>query len=82
MNFGFESGSISGACVGSITSHAVGTGSRIINCYNKATVTGSGRAGGIADNYDGIIWNCVNMGETVSDISAGITSNYDRLGIN
>lgn len=57
MNFGIESGDISGACVGAISSHSSRSSALIINCYNKASVSGS-RAGGIADNFNGTILNC------------------------
>lgn len=49
-NLGIESGEITGACVGSIASHAGSSDAMIINCYSKATLTG-GRCGGIADNF-------------------------------
>lgn len=57
MNLGIESGSVSGACLGSITSHSSRSSAIIINCYNKAAVYGH-RAGGIADNFNGSIVNC------------------------
>lgn len=58
MNFGIESGTIEGAYLGSISSHAAGNGAAlIINCYNRASVKGA-RAGGIADNFAGRIINC------------------------
>ena len=57
MNFGIESGDISGTCVGSITSHSSSATATIINCYSKANVSGA-RAGGIADNFNGSIINC------------------------
>ncbi len=61
LNLGIESGSIEGGCVGSITSHSVGS-AMIINCYNKASVTGF-RAGGIADNFSGgEIIDCWSIG--------------------
>lgn len=66
-NLGIESGCIVGSCVGSLASHG-GVGAKITNCYNKATVIGSGRAGGIADNFTaGDISFCCNMGKVVSD---------------
>lgn len=59
MNLGIESGSISGGyCNGSIASHSASQSAMIINCYNRASVFGIYRAGGIADNFDGTILNC------------------------
>ncbi|MGN0485578.1 MAG: hypothetical protein ACI4HI_18720 [Lachnospiraceae bacterium] len=58
MNFGIESGEIKGAYLGSISSHATKEGKALIlNCYNRATVTGI-RAGGIADCFNGEIKDC------------------------
>mgnify|MGYP000874828425 CR=1 FL=1 len=57
MNLGIESGHIEGACTGAFSSHAAGSNALILNCYNKAEVRG-GRAGGIADNFNGTIANC------------------------
>lgn len=57
MNLGIENGEVIGACVGAITSHASNSSAIIINCYNKASVSGA-RAGGIADNFIGSIINC------------------------
>lgn len=79
-NLGIESGYIEGACVGSITSHGLISAS-IINCYNKATVNGVERAGGIADNMGGgTIQSCWNLGEISADtgINYGISS-YDAV---
>lgn len=56
INFGIESGYLSGACIGSIASHSAGD-PYIINCYSKATLSGA-RAGGLVDNYNGRIINC------------------------
>ncbi len=62
-NLGIESGYISGGCVGSIASHSYAPGAMIINCYNRATIVGAARAGGIADNFDGgMILGCLNLG--------------------
>ena len=76
-NLGIESGSFHGTCAGSITSHGTET-ARIINCYNKADVYADGRAGGITDNYPGLIMFCWNSGHVEgageSVVTAGITS--------
>lgn len=76
-NLGIESGSISGICVGAFASHATIEGeAQIINCYNKATVSGILRAGGIADNFNGKIYLCWNMGNISSEtgVVGGIVS--------
>lgn len=69
MNLGIESGTIRGACVGAIASHGDGTSNTaILNCYNRSTVIGIVRAGGIVDNFtNGSIINCVNYGEIKAD---------------
>lgn len=73
-NLGIESGSIRGACVGAIASHGLSYAA-IINCYNKASVNGV-RAGGIADNFQGCILFCINLGKVTSTegAAAGILS--------
>lgn len=81
LNLGIESGRVEGLCVGSIASHAIGFSASIINCYNKATVIGTARAGGICDNFSGgSIVNCVNYGEVYAPQSAQIVSyNADSI---
>lgn len=74
-NLGIESGLIQGFCIGSIASHSVGNEAKIINCYNKATLKASGRAGGIADNFSrGQIINCWNEGSLEAPETGGISS--------
>lgn len=76
-NLGIESGYFHGNCVGSIASHGTET-AKIINCYNKADVSGDARAGGITDNFQGLVMFCWNfgnvMGTNESVITAGIIS--------
>ena len=69
MNLGIESGTIRGACVGAIASHGDSSSNlAILNCYNRATVVGTVRAGGLVDNFiSGSIINCVNYGEVKAD---------------
>lgn len=75
QNLGIESGSINGAYVGSIASHSTGDSAAIINCYNRANVHGSGRAGGICDNFSGgIVVNCANYGDVSGEHCAQIVS--------
>lgn len=74
-NLGIESGNIDGTCIGGLTSH--GSSSAVIfNCYNKASVHGSSRAGGIADNFGGKILYCWNLGNVTCDtgVFGGIAS--------
>ncbi len=77
MNLGIESGRIEGACVGAIASHGTGTVPMIVNCYNKATVEGTLRAGGIVDNFGGgIIANCLNLGKVSGQNQSGGIASY------
>jgi len=73
----FENGEFVDGYIGSITSHGTAN-ARIINCYNKATVTASGRAGGLTDNFGGEIlfsWNFGEISGTGDDtVTAGISS--------
>lgn len=74
-NLGIESGSISGDYVGAIASHASGENALIFNCYNNASVSGTGRAGGICDNINGgSVLNCANTGKIAAPISSEIVS--------
>ena len=74
-NLGIESGTISGSCVGSIASHSASDKAVIANCYNRASVYGTGRAGGIADNFSGgRIICCANSGQVDSGTVGSITS--------
>ncbi|MBE5896126.1 MAG: hypothetical protein E7281_00045 [Lachnospiraceae bacterium] len=75
QNLGIESGNVVGYCVGAIASAGT-VNAKIINCYNKASLSGY-RAGGISDYFRGSIFFCVNMGEiTGTNYAAGIVS-YD-----
>ena len=82
INFGIESGNISGVCIGSISSHSSNSSAQIINCYSKATLSGH-RTGGIADNFNGTIANCWSMCQFTYDADGsfgGIVS-YDATTI-
>lgn len=73
-NLGIESGEIKGACVGGITSHSASEDAMIVNCYNKASLSGS-RCGGIADNFGtGKIIACYNEGKLSGDYTGDIAS--------
>lgn len=73
-NFGIESGEIAGDYVGAITSYGTAQ-TLILNCYNKASVSGTGRAGGICDNIgSGSVINCVNYGQVNAPVAAQIVS--------
>lgn len=75
-NLGIESGEIEGDFTGAIASHGTPQ-ALILNCYNKASVQGTGRAGGICDNLSGgAVINCVNDGQVSAPVSAQIVS-YD-----
>lgn len=61
-NLGLESGTVLGSNSGSICSHGatkVGKDPAIFNCYSKLTVDTFSRKGGIADNFNGAIENCI-----------------------
>jgi len=68
-NLGIESGHISGAYIGSIASHsATEADAMVINCYNKASLSATGRCGGIVDNFGtGKVLCCINYGELKCD---------------
>lgn len=72
-NLGIESGIVEGSYVGAFTSHS-SENALIANCYNKATIIGTARAGGIADNFSGTIINCANEGVIESSCPAEIVS--------
>ena len=75
-NLGIESGAFHGNCIGSITSHGSAE-AKIINCYNKADVTGNYRAGGLVDNFPGKIlfsWNFGKVSGEQDAVVAGICS--------
>jgi hypothetical protein len=75
MNLGIESGRISGDYVGSFASTDGSTDAMIINCYNRASLYGVVRCGGIADNMSaGRILGCANYGYTSGIYTAQIVS--------
>ncbi len=63
-NLGIESGDFDGLYVGSITVLGDSRG-KIVNCYNKARLSGLFRVGGIVDSFPGEIISCWNLGEVV-----------------
>lgn len=73
INLGIENGVVEGDYCGSIASHAYGSNAKIVNCYNKATVRGK-RAGGIADNFNGMIIGCWTDCKLEGDMTGGIVS--------
>lgn len=74
-NLGIESGHIEGEYIGSICSHGTNS-SMILNCYNKATIAGIHRAGGITDNFgEGSVIGCVNFGEVTAPVTGTISYN-------
>lgn len=75
-NLGIESGAFYGDTIGSITSHGT-VEAKIVNCYNKADVTGNYRAGGLVDNFPGKImfsWNFGKVSGKRDAVVAGICS--------
>lgn len=76
-NLGIESGEFCGDYIGSITSHGGSAEAKIINCYNKADVTGNYRGGGLVDNFPGEIlfsWNFGKVSGKQDAVVAGICS--------
>lgn len=62
-NLGLEGGKIKGLTVGGFSALSVsGTQPQIVNCYSAISVEGY-RAGGIADDFRGVVANCVSVGE-------------------
>ncbi len=78
-NLGIESGTFAGSWAGSIASRAGGA-AKIINCYNKAEVSGTERAGGIADELSGVLLFCVNMGNVSAGSEAGAAFGLCTIG--
>lgn len=66
-------GAVAGKSVAGVVAQA-GAGSKIINCINKANVTGTSKAAGITVKIDGanvVIDGCTNYGEIKSDTVDG-----------
>lgn len=76
-NLGIESGLFIGNFPGSLSCHGLEK-ARIINCYNKGAVMGRYRAGGLVDDYRGLIMYSWNLGpvEKLSDdaVTDGVCS--------
>lgn len=81
INLGIQSGKIegeaAGAC-GGITSHSIGDKAAIINCFSGVDISAI-RAGGIADNFSGVIKNCVSFGKLYGKDIANIVSFENSL---
>ena len=74
-NFGIESGSISGSFrVGAIAGEAYGTA--ILNCYNRASVSGADVGGLTGLLQRGTIGNCYNSGAVGGTTTVGGISGY------
>lgn len=78
-NLGIESGTVEGNNCGGITSHAAVSTAMIVNCYNKAKVSSTSRAGGIADNFSGSIIGCWSDCELEGKTFGGIASYNGRV---
>ncbi len=58
VNLGIENFNIKGYCVAGLVRHSSSNDSNIVNCYVKnSTISGQYRAGAIADDYNGFIYN-------------------------
>lgn len=76
-NLGMIDCEVYGSCVGVITSHGVDGNAMIMNCYTDSSAEGQYRAGGLADNFSGTIYNCISLGETHAMEMAGAVSYYE-----
>ncbi len=66
MNLGIESGNISGVNAAAIACYSEGTDAKILNCYNRARVTGKG-VGGIVYDFSGDVVDCWSDGKLVGE---------------
>lgn len=81
MNLGIESGTVQGGCIGSFTNVNGADDTFIANCYSKAELIASGRAGGIADRMFGAnIINCCFAGTIEAGGEAAGISTYQSTG--
>lgn len=76
-NLGLEGGTIRGKYAGAIAGGSVGKEARIVNCYTDVAVTAT-RAGGIANDFDGRIFNCVSVGTLTGQQSAAAISGSEN----
>ncbi len=81
MNLGIESGTVQGGCIGSFTNVNGADDAFIANCYSKAELIASGRAGGIADRMFGAnIISCCFAGTIEAGGEAAGISTYQSTG--
>ncbi|MBQ8817027.1 MAG: DUF2029 domain-containing protein [Clostridia bacterium] len=81
MNLGIESGLIQGNCIGSFTGDTGSDTALILNCYSKAKLCATDRAGGIADRmFSASIANCCFTGTIESEGAAYGISTYQTSG--
>jgi len=73
-NLGLINAKVYGDCCGGIASHSVGSGAAIINCFTDIEIDARTRAGGLADNFYGTVYNSFSVGKTKSDLSSDIIS--------
>ncbi len=76
-NLGVVDSEVIGSCVGVITSHGVDENAMILNCYTDSSAEGAFRAGSLADNFSGTVYNCFSLGETHAMEMAGAVSYYE-----
>ena len=80
-NLGLEGGSLSGGNCGAIAACSSNAEGKIINCYTNIKVQGQ-RAGGLADDFAGDIWNSFSAGRLTGVYAAGAVSSNNARGIN
>lgn len=82
LNLGIESGRIEGSYVGSIAAQSGSDRSMILNCYSKAELIATERAGGIAGHMiGGTVANCYFAG-TLSGEGKGILAESASFAVN
>lgn len=78
MNLGMENCTISGYCAAGLVRNGSDGNSSIINCYVKdCEITGKLRAGAVADDYIGYVYNCL----AINDVLDCGSSNSSRVGV-
>lgn len=79
-NLGLEGGLIGGGNCGAIAACSSNEEGIIVNCYTHISVQAQ-RAGGIADDYFGNVWNCFSAGTLSGVDAAGAVSFHNAKDI-
>lgn len=73
INLGIIGGNIEGDSCGVVASGSASPNAKIINCFTDVPINAK-RAGGITDNFSGILYNCYSVGKLSGIESAGAIS--------